>query len=497
MPAFALSASEQKSVNSHIIQGMAAMRSGDFEAALAQFQEASRLDPHSSQPFVWIGITDNQLARFKDAASAFHSALHIDPASKTAHYNLALTFIRLDDKAAAVREFEEAVKIDPALADAQYNLAVLLAGEEHYRPAIAHLEAARKLRPNDLGIETLLARCYLETGNPAAAIDMLLPLKDSDPSGHATYTLGLAYRAAGKHEEAEQAFRSSAAKNPDDAASHFQLGLSLMSGPPNANNSAGAEELAKAIQLAPQEERYYIPLASWLLEVDRAEPALTLLQHAMENVTPDADLYVLLGLAQASVNGTRTAQPSIEKAIALDPHIALAHNVLGYCYFTAGDSERALQSYKTAATLSPSTPRFTYDAGLLLEKMQRTTDALPYAQKAVQLQPGNGDYHYLLGKIDSELNRDQDTISELEAAVQIDPQMEAAHYLLGRTYRRMGYLEKAQAEFAKVQQLKQASNRQMPAADTSPGAASENVPDLSPALLLATPQIREKPTPPR
>jgi tetratricopeptide (TPR) repeat protein len=485
---FAQTTPDRAAAEAHINQGIVAMRAGDLENALTQFHEASQLDPRFSQSYVWIGITENQLGRFEEAAASFRSALHLDSTSKSAHYNLALCLIRLKDTDGAVRELEEVVKADPTLVDAQYNLAVLLVEGEHYQQAIIHLEAARKARPQDVGINTLLGRSFIEVGVPYKAIELLLPFKDSDESGKAAYTLGLAYLATNQRARAKQSFQAAVRLKPDDADSHFKLGLLLLQGTPSAENSAGAEELAKAIQIAPHEEQYYLPLASWLLEVDRADSALTLLKHALENVSPTAELYLLLGLSQASVNGTNTAQPTIEKAIALDPHIALAHNVLGYCYFVAGDNERALHSYQTAVGLNQNTPRFQYDTGLLLEKMQRSAEALPYAQQAVKLQPANGSYHYLLGKIYFNLNRDADAIREVETAGRLAPEMDASYYLLARAYKRMGNTEKAQEAFKKVQELKQAANKQSSAG----GPSSDEDDRLSPPLLLAKPQLSEE-----
>ena len=543
---------DRQSAAMHIDQGVSVMRSGDAEKALAEFQEASRLEPKSSQPLVWIGVTENQMGRFQEAATAFRSALHLDPASQAAHYNLALSLIRLHDNPAAIRELEEVVKVNSGLVDAQYNLAVLLDEEGRYREAIPHLEIAQHQRPQDVDIilrliesylradhpqqaihlveqaelagissdtamklgsllvengefqtaidllktanpepasspsvSVLLARAYIGAGTPAEAIDVLLPLKDSDTSGDAAYTLGLAYLSLHRSNDAAESFRDAVRLNPGNAPAHFHLGLILLKAAPASDNSEGAEELAKAIDLSPHEEPYYVALASWLLEVDRASSALPLLQHALENVSPTAELYLLMGIAQASVNGAKTAQPVIEKAIALDPRIALAHNILGYCYFVSGDNQHALLAYKRAAELSPDTGRFAYDVALLLEKMQQLAAALPYAQKAAALQPASGDGHYLLGKLYSELNRDADAARELEASIQINPKLDASHYLLARTYKRMGKSEKAREEFSKVEELKKASDRRATGGNSAPDPDSA----LSPPLVLAKPQL--------
>jgi len=552
LTAFAQSSLQRQSAAIHVNQGIAAMRAGDAEKALAEFKEAGRLEPKSSQPFVWIGVTEEQLGHFPEAAAAFRSAISLDPTSQAAHYNLALSLIRLHKDLDAIHELEEVVKAAPSLVDAQYNLAVLLEEEGRYYEAAPHLEIAARERPQDadiivrliesyfktdrrpqairlveqidttgisgdiamklgplllenrefhlavrvlkaasadpsasLPLSLLLARAYIGAGTPADAIDLLQPLRDSDASGEAAYTLGLAYLSLNRPDKAADSFRAALRLNPENAAAHFHLGLILLKLAPDSDNSEGAQELAKAIALSPHEEPYYVALGSWLLEANRPGDALTLLQHATGNVSPTAELYLLTGIAEASVHGTMNAQPLIAKAIAIDPHIALAHNILGYCYFVAGDNQKALQAYKQAADLGPDTGRFAYDVALLLEKMQQPTPALSYAQKAAVLQPSNGAYRYLLGKLYSELDRDADAVQELEASVHLNPELGASHYLLARTYKRIGNTEKAQEEFKKVEELKQGDNRQA----TEGNNRSDSDQNLSPPLLLTKPQL--------
>jgi tetratricopeptide (TPR) repeat protein len=508
---------EPKSSKPFVWIGVTENQLGHFQEAAAAFQSALNLDPTSQAAHYNLALSLIRLHKNPAAIHELEEVVKADPSIVDAQYNLAVLLEdeghyaeavphleiaeheRPQDAGIAVRLIESYIKtnrkqqalrlanqidLSGLTNDTAMTLGSLLLENGEFESAIRVLTAAHSESTGSLPRSILLARANIGAGRPADAIDLLLPLRDVDTSGEAAYTLGLAYLSLNQSDHAEKSFSTAARLNPENAAAHFHLGLVLLQLSPDPDHSEGGEELAKAVALSPHEGPYYVALGSWLLENNRPSDALSLLKHAMENASPTAELYLLMGIAEASVNGTKSAQPLIEKAITLDPRIALAHNILGYCYFVSGDNARALQSYKKATDLDPNQGRFAYDVALLLDKMQRPTDALPYAQKAAALRSSNAAYHYLLGKLYSELDRNVDAIQELEASVHFNPDLGASHYLLARTYKRIGDTGKAREEFTKVEKLKQASDK--PATDGDSRSDADK--SLSPALTLTKPQ---------
>ena len=81
---------------------------------------------------------------------------------------------------------------------------------------------------------------------------------------------------------------------------------------------------------------------------------MPLLRRAVEKVPPSIDLYLMLGLAEAQVHGADVARPFIERAVAMNPKIAPALNLLGNCYFRLGAYAEAANWYRKAVELNPA-----------------------------------------------------------------------------------------------------------------------------------------------
>ena len=224
---------------------------------------------------------------------------------------------------------------------------------------------------------------------------------------------------------------------------------------------------------------------------NQAGATLALLQDAARYARLTAQATLLLGLAQASVHGTDAARPVIEQAIALDPQIALAHNVLGFCYFRAGDYPRAYDSYAEALRLEPANGLFAYDVALDLEKQNKIAEAIPFAEKAAAVTPPPPSAQYLLGKLYAKAGKLVDAIHELEVAIQLNPSMPYPYYLLARTYMQSGDSQKAQEWNIRFQDLKRAQDKQ----GTLGPPSSEPADGLAPSLNITGPRDAALPAP--
>jgi len=554
---FTLRAQVETADPTHVNQGIALLRSRDYQGALKEFETASTLNPKSAQTYTWLGITQNQLSEFSQAAKSFQSALLLDPSLLSAHYNYSHTLVELGDLHGAIRELTAVVKTNPSVLEVQYNLAVLLSQAGRYSEASEHFEIVHEKQPSDAAAAARLADCYFHTSrqdqaraliaslqpasldsttaillasdlveggaNPEAASiltasgsfsaspagKVLLAkayLGDSqpekaiqvlqtvaDPSAQMSYLLGLSYLSSHQSERALSAFRAAATTDPKDALAHYHLGDLLLQDASPELQRQGAAELQTSIQLLPRQAASYEALAKWQLQTNQANAALVLLQNAQQNTKLTAPATLLLGLAEASVHGTDAALPIIEQAIVLDPHIALAHNVLGFCYFRAGDYPRASDSYAEALRLDPANGLFAYDVALALERQNKITEAIPFAEKAAAAASPPPSAHYLLGKLYTKTGKLPDAIHELEIAIRLNPSMTEPCYLLARTYMQSGDVQKAQEWNTRFQDLKRAQERKGALGPPS----SEPVDGLAPSLNIAAPQQAILPTSPK
>jgi tetratricopeptide (TPR) repeat protein len=459
---------------------------GHFQEAVAQFSEALKLDPGLQAAHYNLALSFARLGLRKNAIRELREVVKSSPTMSDAQYNLAVLLEEEGNPAEAISHLQAARRAQPNDVEIGLHLArdlfltnrsteglevaeelspqndnptiakqfgSMLVENGYFAEAVPLLETARNGLPASLELTSLLARAYIGSQSASEAIELLKPHETSDNSGATAYLLGLAYLSEKQPASALEPFRIAAERKPADPAVRFHLGALLVKSSSEADQNSGVIELQKAIDLAPADTEYYSALGRWLLEHNRVNDAISVLQRGEAHALPSAEIYVLLSVAEALTQSTRT-QAMAEKAIALDPKMALAHDVLGFCYFRSGDYLRAAESYKTASDLSPQTGRFPYDTALALERANNPNEAVIYAERATKIDPQVSINHYLLGKLYSRLEKKSDSIRELETAVQLDPSLDYPYYLLARMYMRVGDTAKAQEWNRKLQELK-------------------------------------------
>lgn len=451
---------QSQSAEARVSQALIFLRLRDLQKAREELRVALQLNPRLEQAHLYLGVVESQLGRLEAAQEHLREALRLNSGSDAAHYNLALVLVRLGKTGEAIEELQAAVRKNPALSDAHYNLGVLLNESGRFAEAASHLERAQKVRPGDSAAAIHLARAYLGSKRTGQAIQILTPLR-TEERWQVHYLLGLAYIQSEKPEAAIAELREAVRLKPDDPGSHYSLGTLLLERVEPAEQQSGVQHLEKAIALAPREADSYARLGRWLLQQGKLSRVISLLRGALEQVSPSVDLYLMLGLAEAQAHGAEVARPLIEKAVAMNPKIAPALNLLGNCYFRLGDYGRAAEYYRQALQLNPQNHKYHYDVALALERLNRNAEALPFVQKAVALEPGQGRSHYLLGKVYAKLGRLAEALREFETCVKLEPEAESAYYQLARGYLRLGDQARAQEWNARLLELKGIQDRRV------------------------------------
>jgi tetratricopeptide (TPR) repeat protein len=125
-------------------------------------------------------------------------------------------------------------------------------------------------------------------------------------------------------------------------------------------------------------------------------------------------------------------------------------------YAQLGKVEEALKIYDRAASQNSGVaadPGIFTDFGALLLSNGRTTEALPYLEKAVGMAGTDTRARRELAKAYISVNRLADARTQLESALEFAPQAAPAHYLLAQVYRKQGLVDKAKAEEEKYTAL--------------------------------------------
>jgi TolB-like protein/Tfp pilus assembly protein PilF len=190
-----------------------------FEQSIVLFERALEIDPEYAA--AWSGIAASYRRQgssdlrpideaFELARQAATSALEIDPEHGPSYAVLGRIASDSRDLASGARYLERALRMDPTNPDIVFEAAVLAMNIGRVDKAIALGE-------------------YVTARDPV------------NPAGH--FNLGLAYRSAGRLNQAEASFRTSNSLSPGRLGALYSVGtVLLMKGEPEAALAAFAEE---------------------------------------------------------------------------------------------------------------------------------------------------------------------------------------------------------------------------------------------------------------
>ncbi|WP_158615480.1 tetratricopeptide repeat protein [Acidipila sp. EB88] len=399
---------------------MQLLRAGEVHQALQQFDVVLKSNPHSAYALIGRGVCENQLQQYAAAALDFKAALHLDPASVSAHYNYALTLIRLHQEDAAIAQLRMVLNAQPEALQPLYNLAVLLEAKGAYAEAAERLRVAHRVAPEDPGIAVHFLADLLHLDTHAEVASLIAELSAESTPSALQRDAGAALLGAGRAAEANPLLMAAYNREPN-----FETALLL---------------------------------ARSLLAADQAQAALTLLSNSTPAGAGNeevAQFHTLIGIAMAATHDPRGATAQLQTALSLDPRLAIAQNVLGFCQTQQGQYVQAAEAYQEASELEPRRAVYARDAALASSRASDTAQAIRFAQRVTTLTPEDAAAHALLGKLYASANQPRQALPELQRAVAIDPDLDAAVYQLARVYQATGDHAQAVAWSEKLAALKQ------------------------------------------
>ena len=163
-------------------------KGGDFPAAAACFETATKLEPRQIGPLVNASMAYSNMEQNDKAEQSLRRALKMEPANAAANFNLGLLLGEQGRLPEAEQALRAALKADPQMAAAAFNLGVIL-GEKNLDEAIAWCQKAHDLRPTDPKYAHTLAFYQRKKGNIDGAIELLRKVIQDEPSYLDAYLL--------------------------------------------------------------------------------------------------------------------------------------------------------------------------------------------------------------------------------------------------------------------------------------------------------------------
>jgi TolB-like protein/Tfp pilus assembly protein PilF len=152
-----------------------------------------------------------------------------------------------------------------------------------------------------------------------------------------------------------------------------------------------------------------------------------------------------LGLDEDS---DRLAREAVNKALAIDPELAMAHAALGS--IAAGfdnDPAAAVPHFERALALEPANTEIMSQASGVVRGLGRLDEALSIAKYIVAHDPLNAQGYLRLAGAYGRVGRFDEAIASLGKGLRLSPTSNQAHYALGLMLLRKGEAQAALAEF--------------------------------------------------
>ena len=339
----------QEAENYHQM-GSALLRQGRLAEAIANYEQAQKLNPFSPQIHQMKAVALWYMQRLPEALDACGMALTLNPNFVEAHQTKGDILYTQGKLQEALESFETSLGLNPddsASYYSYYRKGLILAALGKYQEALVACESALSLNPNQVEAHEL-------------RLKILESLIEINPDFHTYYYYqkGVSLGLLGRHEEASVAFENSLRaeadpNNPNNSRAYYNKGSALWN---SGHWEEGLASYNMAIQLEPDYGLAHFDKGNLLHTLGRYEEALLSLNEAVRLMPYSEMAHYLKGICLDMLGYNQEALVCFDTALRLDPYFARAYQAKGITFDKLGRYEEALQSLEYSLQLDPYSP---------------------------------------------------------------------------------------------------------------------------------------------
>lgn len=263
-------------------------------------------------------------------------------------------------------------------------------------------------------------------------------------SQHQLLAEGLAAFNRGRLTEAEAAFSTVLAADPESADAHHLLGLVALR---SSRAGDAVDSIARSIALNPREPSYRSNHAVALKATGRRDEAITALREAIRIAPSYVQAHVNLGNTLREDGDLAAAAEAYRSALRHAPDAPAILNNLGNVHRELGELDEAAWHYRRAIAIAPDYAEAL--SNLASAEMARgaAIEAVALLERAVLVDPRNDVALMTLGSVLLQLDRHGDAEAAYRRAVAMAPQRAEAHAGLADVLVRRGQVADAIAAY--------------------------------------------------
>ena len=468
---------DSRNIEAQVLLANALAGLRDVEGALAQIEDALRVDPNRSGTYTSLGSLELSRGQRDTAEAAFKKAVELEPRSLQANLALANFYWLTGQPARAEESLKRALDLDPLHPLTNRALASFYMANGRPADAEKPLKTVAEVSKSPASVLTL-ADYYLGVGNDAAVRATLEPLlKDPKSFNEATARLAAldfrsgkrdtAYRgvdgvlakdktnldglllktsfllADRKLDEALQSATTATERHPDSSSAFFTLGRVQAARKQPDEATAAFQEV---LRLNPQATEAKIALSQLSLSQGRPEASVAFAREALADKPNNADAQLALVRALVTNGELDRAEAELKRLNSRFPDSAAVHTQMGMLLGRKQQSAAARTEFDRALKLEPGNVEAL--SGLvtldLASKDFKSAQARVDAQIAVRPTSGLmalGARAYAAG---GDLSKAE---TYLRRAIELDSRDLAAYSGLGQLYLAQKKLDQARKEF--------------------------------------------------
>jgi tetratricopeptide (TPR) repeat protein len=395
-----------------MFQGLAYSGKGDQKSALSSYKKSLKFSPDYLPALEGAAQLEYE-AGSADAVPLLEHVLRLRPHDTTSHAMLAVLAYKSGDCSTAAQHFSESEQILDSQPGALQEYGVCLLKMKQTDKALRIFQELLAAHPDDASARRGLATIQLDAGQPQDALSTLQPLLDSNPDVGTMQLAAAVYEANKDTPNAVRILREAIVSNPLETSLYVDFANIAMN---HQSFQTGIEMINVGLKLQPGAAELYLArgvLYVQLADYDKAEAdferaeqfdshqglsaaaqgmmaeernqndpdqALATVRERLAKKPPEAFLWYI----QATILSQKAPEPgspefqqgitSARKAVALDPSLTAAHNVLSKYYLDSGQYSVAAQECRKVLDENPTDQTALYHLVLALRKTNQQAE---------------------------------------------------------------------------------------------------------------------------
>ncbi len=298
-------------------------------------------------------------------------------------------------------------------------------------------DAARRLSQQGKYDEAIAALHQLETAHP-------------EIKGLA-HELGVAYYKKSDYANAIASLKKALVENPADNEAEQLVGLSYYLSQHPADAIPSLEKVQTWYPNANVDASYILGIC--YIQTKDYPNARKAFAKMFDVPAESAASYLFTARMLLRQDFAPVAEEYARKAVAIDPKLPLAHQLLGEFYIYQSQIDQAIAEFKKELEINPGNAATYYKLADAYSRVQKFDEAERLLQRSIWLDSTSTGPYILLGKVLLKKGEPELAARALQHAVSMDANNPVAHHLLGQTYRDLGKNEDADRELNLAGQL--------------------------------------------